>query len=307
MQPRVSVIVPAFNAAASIGETLESVLRQTYENFDVVVVDDGSEDDTAARVECFAMRDPRISLVRQQHQRGIAAARNLAIERSKGEFVAPLDADDLWDPRKLELQVRSLQAAPPSVAFCYCWWRNVDARGRFLYRGPRWRKTGRVFERLLTLNFIGCASIPLIRREPLVRVGGYSEDLRRANGEGCEDWNLYLRLAEDHEVTLAPEFLVSYRSHEKSISSHLDTMRRSHELLLTGVRERHPEIPEANFAQSRSNLCLYFAGVQFKQSNFLGTSRWVLRAFRLHPATTVGFLAKSAPTILGGFLRHGCE
>jgi glycosyltransferase involved in cell wall biosynthesis len=150
MKPRVSVIIPAFNAASSIAETLESVLRQTYENFDVVVVDDGSEDDTAARVECFATRDPGISLVRRQDQRGIAAARNLAIERSKGEFVAPLDADDLWDPRKLELQVRSLQAAPASAAFCYCWWRNVDSRGRSIYPGPRWRETGRVFERLLT-------------------------------------------------------------------------------------------------------------------------------------------------------------
>jgi glycosyltransferase involved in cell wall biosynthesis len=127
MHPRVSVIVPAFNAATSIEETLDSVLRQTYENFDVVVDDDGSEDDTAAKVECFAARDPRITLVRQ-HQSGIAAARNLAIERSSGELVAPLDADDLWHPRKLELQVRSLEAAPPSVALCYCWWQNIDER-----------------------------------------------------------------------------------------------------------------------------------------------------------------------------------
>jgi glycosyltransferase involved in cell wall biosynthesis len=305
MQPLVSVIVPAFDAAATIDETLDSVLRQTYGNFDVLVVDDGSEDDTAAKVERFASRDSRISLVRQ-HQCGIAAARNLAIERSSGEFVAPLDADDLWHPRKLELQVRCLEAAPASVALCYCWWRNIDSRGRVLYPGPRWREEGRVFDRLLAVNFVGCASIPLIRREPLVRAEGYSADLRRANGEGCEDWDLYLRLAEDYELRVVPEILVSYRSQEQSISSDLQTMQRSHELLLARVCDRHPDVAEATLAQSRSNLSLHLAGVQFKQSDFLGTSRWVLRAFRLHPATTVRFLAKSAPTILGGFLRNTC-
>ena len=303
MRPHVSVIVPAFNAAASIEETLDSVLRQTYENFDVVVVDDGSQDDTAVKVGRLAARDPRITLVRQ-NQSGIAAARNLAIERSSGELVAPLDADDLWHPRKLELQVRTLEAAPPSVAFCYCWWQNINSRGCVLYRGPRWREEGRVFERLLAMNFVGCASIPLIRREPLVRAGGYSAELRSANGEGCEDWDLYLRLLENHEVSVVPEVLVSYRSHEQSISSHLETMRRSHELLLARVRKRHPDISETTFARSRSNLSLHLAGVQFKRSDFLGTSRWVVRAFRLHPATAVRFLAMSAPTILGGYFRH---
>jgi len=303
MQPLISVIIPAFNAAASIDATLDSVLRQTYENFEIIVVDDGSEDETAAKVERFASRGPRITLVRQ-HRGGIAAARNLAIERSGGEFVAPLDADDLWHPRKLELQVRSLEAAPPSVALCYCWWRNIDSRGRVLYPGPRWREEGRVFERLLAVNFVGCASIPLIRRGPLVRTGGYSADLRRANGEGCEDWDLYLRLAEDYELRVVPEVLVSYRSHEQSVSSDLQTMQRSHELLLARICQRHPNMAEATLAQSRSNLSLHLAGVQFKQSDFLGTSRWVLRAFRLHPATTVRFLATSAPTILGGFLRN---
>ncbi len=303
MPTRVSVIVPAFNAAASIDEALDSVLRQSYENFDVTVVDDGSEDDTAARVERLAARDSRIALHRQ-HRGGVAAARNLAIERSEGEFVAPLDADDLWNPRKLELQVRSLENAPSSVAFCYCWWRNIDFRGRMLYVGPRWREEGRVFERLVTVNFVGCASIPLIRREPLVRAGGYSEDLRRKNGEGCEDWDLSLRLAEHHEVRVVPEFLVSYRSHERSLSSDLDTMRRSHELMLADVRARRPGIAEETFARSRSNFYLYLAGVRFKQRDFVGTSRWVLRAFGLHPATTIRFLAASAPTILGGFLRR---
>ncbi|MGH7806334.1 MAG: glycosyltransferase family 2 protein, partial [Candidatus Binatia bacterium] len=208
-----SVIVPAFDAAASIAETLASVGGQTYRNLEVVVVDDGSTDDTVARVAALAERDTRIVLLRQDHG-GVAAARNLAIAHATGELIAPLDADDLWEPRKLERQVEALAAAPASVSFVYCWWRNVDSAGRMLYDGPRWRVEGRAFERLVEVNFVGNASIPLIRRAALDEVGGYSERLRRENGQGCEDWDLYLRLAERSELRVVPEILVSYRSHD---------------------------------------------------------------------------------------------
>ena len=297
------MIIPAFNAAGSIGETLDSVLAQSFADFDVTVVDDGSSDDTAAVVERRAAVDPRIALVRRENA-GVAAARNLAIERSRGAYVAPLDADDLWDAEKLALQVAALEAASSAVAFCYCWWRNVDSGGRALYPGPRWRVEGHAFERLLAVNFVGSASIPLIRREALSRVGGYSERLRRENGQGCEDWDLYLRLAERHEVRVVPRVLVSYRSHGASMSSNLESMRRSHELVLADVRRRRPDVAESTFARSRSNLSLHLAGVQFKRNDLVGTWRWTLEAFRLHAPTAISFLAASAPTILGGFLRR---
>ena len=300
---RVSVIIPAFNAGASIDETLDSVLRQSYRNFEVLVVDDGSDDDTPARVAAFAARDSRVVLLRQQRG-GVAAARNFAISRSRGELVAPLDADDLWDPRKLERQVQSLADAPASVALSYCWWRNVDSGGKILYDGPRWRVEGRVFERLVAINFVGSASIPLLRRAPLVEVGGYDERLRREGAQGCEDWDLYLRLAERYELRVVPERLVSYRSHDRSMSSDLETMRRSHELVLADVRRRHAEIPEATFARSRANMCLYLSGVQLKRGEVRGWWEWLRRALGFHPLATVRFVAASVPTILRGALRR---
>lgn len=105
--PFVSVIIPAYNAEAFIGRTLESVLAQTYENIEVLVVDDGSRDRTAEIVASFAQKDSRVILLKQQNA-GVAAARNLAIEKSRGEYIAPLDADDIWYPSKLDKQVQCI-------------------------------------------------------------------------------------------------------------------------------------------------------------------------------------------------------
>jgi glycosyltransferase involved in cell wall biosynthesis len=99
--PLVSVIVPAYNAEEFIGETLNSALSQTYSNIEILVVDDGSQDRTSEVVKAFVQKDERVILL-QQANAGVAAARNLAIEKSRGEYIAPLDADDIWYPQKLE-------------------------------------------------------------------------------------------------------------------------------------------------------------------------------------------------------------
>jgi glycosyltransferase involved in cell wall biosynthesis len=101
--PLVSVIVPAFNAATTLAEALGSALAQTYKNIEILVVDDGSTDATAAIAREFAAADGRVSLVRRSNG-GIAAARNSGIAVSKGAYIAPLDADDLWHPTKIEKQ-----------------------------------------------------------------------------------------------------------------------------------------------------------------------------------------------------------
>ena len=123
----VSVIVPAYNAAATIGETLRSALAQTYPQLEVLVVDDGSTDATADIVRSFVARDPRVRLL-QQANAGVAAARNLAIAQSRGAYVAPLDADDLWHPQKIALQLEALRRGGPRVGVVYCWWRVIDMR-----------------------------------------------------------------------------------------------------------------------------------------------------------------------------------
>src|SRR5439155_4413373 len=106
--PLVTVVIAAFNAMAHIEETCLSALRQTYRSLEVIVVDDGSTDETSRIVQRLAASDSRVRLIRQQN-RGVAAARNAGIAAASGEFIAPLDADDLWDSTKIERQVRRLQ------------------------------------------------------------------------------------------------------------------------------------------------------------------------------------------------------
>jgi glycosyltransferase involved in cell wall biosynthesis len=108
VKPLVSVIIPAFDAADHISQALNSALSQTYEAIEVIVVDDGSSDATSSIVEEFVRRDTRVRLIRQNNA-GVGAARNTAIEESRGEYIAPLDADDFWFPQKLEKQVACME------------------------------------------------------------------------------------------------------------------------------------------------------------------------------------------------------
>src|SRR6267378_894238 len=111
--PLVSVILPVRDGESSIGDTLESALGQTYRNIEVIVVDDGSRDRTRAIVEARALRDSRVRVI-GQNNRGLAASRNRALAIARGEFIAPLDADDLWDPTKMERQVHRMTEAGDS-------------------------------------------------------------------------------------------------------------------------------------------------------------------------------------------------
>ena len=134
--PLVSVIVPAYNAASTVQETLRSVLAQTFSRIEVIVVDDGSTDDTATVVAEIADQDARVRLERQP-QYGVATARNHAIQCASGEFIAPMDADDLWHPTKLERQLERFKGGEPDLGLVYSWFRYMDTDGLVQGDGPR--------------------------------------------------------------------------------------------------------------------------------------------------------------------------
>ena len=248
----VSVIIPAYNAEAWIGSTLASALAQTYQNLEVIVVDDGSKDGTFAIVQTFASRDRRVRIVRQTNQ-GLASARNAAIAAAIGSLIAPLDADDLWHPEKLAKQVAVMRDAGPRVGLVYTWYSIIDETGRVTARGLRPRYQGDVHAALVVSNFVSSASIPLIRRSCLDEVGGYAMKI-----EGCEDLKLYLDTAERYEFRLVPEFLVGYRKSSGSMSQNSAKMKSSHAKVLAEVRERHPELPARLFRQAVCEFCYWY-------------------------------------------------
>ncbi|MCC5636473.1 glycosyltransferase family 2 protein [Nostoc sp. CHAB 5844] len=262
--PLVSVIIPAYNAEKFIEKTLNSVLSQTYKNIEVIVVDDGSHDTTSDIVEFFAQQDSRVILFRQTNA-GVAAARNLAIEKSRGEYIAPIDADDIWYSQKLEKQVQCLVSADESVGLVYAWSVGIDEDDviisdcNYEYYSA-WRSIeGKVYPALIYSNFIGNASVPLIRRVCFDEIGGYNCQLKAQNAQGCEDWELYLRIAEYYDFRVVRDFLVGYRQVNGSMSSNYNAMAKSYYLVMRECQRKHPEIPDYIYDLSNSEFKLYLA------------------------------------------------
>lgn len=299
--PLVSVVIAAYNAADFIEATCRSVMRQTYQTLEILVVDDGSTDRTAAVVEALAVTDPRIRLIRQQNL-GVAAARNRAIAAATGEFIAPLDADDVWDPTKIARQVARLEEAGPTAGMAYCWWAWIDVNGTLLDRSPFWRIEGDVLERLTEVNFTGSASVPLYRRACLDVVGGYDAGLRAKGAQGCEDWDLALRVAGRYQVAAVPAMLVGYRRRGDSMSAGCDTMWRSQVQVLEALAAREPSLSPTVLRRSKGQFALHLAGVSFWSGDYLGACRWVLRS---RPITLIFVIAPHVARLLARRLLAG--
>jgi glycosyltransferase involved in cell wall biosynthesis len=286
--PLVSVIVPAYNAETFIQRTLNSILAQTYTNIEVLVVDDGSYDRTAEIVKSFVQKDNRVQLL-QQENGGVASARNLAIEKSGGEYIAPIDADDIWHSRKLEKQVQRILQADSSVGLVYAWSVHIDENDAVIgtpnfedYRDFQ-SIEGTVYPLLACTNFLSNASVPLIRRTCFETIGDYNCKLKANNAQGCEDWDLSLRIAEYYKFRVVPEFLIGYRQVSGSMSRNYRSMAKSYKLVIEDFRKRHPEIPTYIYNFSASNSYLYLIGTSQACGDYWGTLRLICEVIKLDP------------------------
>ena len=237
----VSVIIPAFNAATTLAETLDNVRGQTHRHLEIIVVDDGSRDHTVRIVEAHAAEDERIRLIRQENG-GVARARNTGAAASRGAYLAPVDADDLWHPEKIARQIAALHAAGPEAGYAYTFYRHVDAAGRVIGDGGS-RVEGAAFLRSILGNFVTNGSSLLIRRAAFDSVGGYDPGLRDAGLQGCEDYLLQMLIARHWRVVCVPEYLTGYRKLEGSMSDDRLRMTRSQCAAFDEVARRVPEAP----------------------------------------------------------------
>ena len=176
--PLVSVVIPAYNAAATVEATIGSALGQSFPSIEVIVVDDGSTDTTAELVTRLARTDRRLRLV-QSENKGVAHARNLGIEHSRGTFIAPLDADDLWQPTKLEKQVAAFQR-DPELGFVYCFHDRINSSDEIVWRGHSHAVNGWAFLQHAVMNFVGNGSNFMVPRRIAMAAGGYSSALRKS-------------------------------------------------------------------------------------------------------------------------------
>jgi glycosyltransferase involved in cell wall biosynthesis len=203
---RVSVIVPAFNAGPYVTDAVTSALAQTHRPHEVIVVDDGSTDDTRERLRAF---DGQVQVLTQAN-RGAAAARNRGVAAARGEWIAFLDADDLWLPTKLDRQLAAVGAC--AISHTASWRFGPTLGGDVAVTWPPSWAAGAVLDRLVLGNFITTSSV-IVRRDAVLAVGGFDEQLRRVH-----DWHLWLRLCRHHVLGYVREPLVRRRIHRASAS-----------------------------------------------------------------------------------------
>ncbi|MBZ8182201.1 glycosyltransferase [Oscillatoria salina] len=232
--PLISVIIPVYNGEKTIQETIESVLQQTFTDWELIIIDDGSQDSTLEILE--SIRDDRIKVFSYPNT-GLAASRNRGISHAIGKFLSFLDADDLWTPDKLEKQLATLQANS-NAAVAYSWTDYIDEESKFLYAGSHITANGNVYEKLLINNFLENGSNPLIRRKALREVGEFDTSINRV-----ADWDLYLRLAARYDFVTVPFPQVLYRVSSNSLSSNIASME-----------EQCLQVIEKNFRQVPTSL-----------------------------------------------------
>ena len=250
----VSIIIPAYNAARFLRFTLESVISQSYDNLEILVIDDGSTDNTVEIASSYAIKDDRITILKQENK-GVAAARNRGIECSKGLFIAFVDADDIWHPTAVVKMLNCFKRSSSELAVVYAWSLDIDYNNVPTVGVPVSRARGYVYALLLCHNFLGNASSTMIRAAHLKSLYGYRTEFNI----GCEDWDLYLRLAKKFHYEFIPEFLVAYRKFPESMSSNTAKMNRSHTQVIDKLRAEYPSIPPLLLRLSKINFYAYLA------------------------------------------------
>lgn len=216
--PLVSVIIPTFNREFFIKDAIDSVLNQTFQDFEIVVIDDGSTDNTKDIIDGY--NDYRIHYFYQKN-RGLNPARNAGIKNSRGNYIAFLDSDDIWEPDKLEKQVEILNQKP-EIGLVYCGSSLIDENKNFIGKRPLITYKGDVFKKLVMYNFLYNGSVVLFRKSCIEKVGLFDETITRMT-----DWEFYLRFSVYFKYWGIDEYLIKYRVHKKTMSNDFELFENS--------------------------------------------------------------------------------
>lgn len=266
MNTTFTVVMPAYNAAAYLAQTIESVLSQTFTDFELLIIDDGSTDNTPIIAEDYHHKDERVKLLIQSN-RGVSATRNQGIASSNSEYIAFIDADDKWFPDKLALHYQHLEKNP-DLGVSYAKVEFLTPDGKHTRKIAQGRLTKLQPQHFLYDNPTMTASNLVVRRQVFQDIGcfdcnmNYSEDLDFLFRVACSHWKIE---GIDH-------VLLGYRTTQGGLSSQLDKMEEGWETLMAKAKIIAPELVEKHYLRARSNHLRYLAR----------------RAFRLHLSPQIG-------------------
>jgi len=281
MSPLISVVIPTYNRASHLPGTINSVLAQTFHDYEIIIVDDGSTDDTEQVVASLNAKN--ISYLRHKENLGVSAARNTGIKASKGKYIAFLDSDDLWLPGKLEQQLAIFLKSPPGLGLVYA---NVDFHhvptGLITqYKLPFIRGCGHAM--LLDVNcIVGGGSSTMIRSECIEKVGYFDEKMLSS-----EDWDLWLRISEHFLIDYCEDVLVVCKTHSDNISADMARTIAGREHFLLKHAQRYTHYPNISARQ------YYRLGIYCLKNNFRKRARrHFLTACSLAPRAKILFRLK---------------
>jgi len=202
INPKVSIILPSFNRAHLLPRAIKSILSQTFQDFELIIVDDGSSDNTEEVIKSF--KDNRIIYIRHDKNKGANAARNTGLQVAGGEYIAFQDSDDEWLPEKLEKQIKVFETAPSEVGIVYTsFWKYLNNNDKIYIPDPQIKqKEGYIFKQLLERNFIGLPTA-IIKKKCFEKVGRFDEELYY-----LEDWDLFIRISRYYQFMFINEPLV---------------------------------------------------------------------------------------------------
>jgi glycosyltransferase involved in cell wall biosynthesis len=253
MKPLVSIVIPTYNRAVTITRAINSVLKQTYQNFEIIVVDDGSNDNTEEIVSYFS--DNRIRYIRHTTKQGGSAARNSGIKLVEGEYIAFLDSDDEWHPEKLQKQLNLFNNNhDENLGVVYCGFQVVDEFGK-VFKHIIHKHRGYITLKLIEGNCVGTLSIILAKLSYVNSINGFDE-----NFDSCQDWDLYIRLSKICKFDFIPEVLVNYTYSKKleSIGNNKEAVKSGNDLILIKHDVDHySNITRAKHYNWRGTVYLY--------------------------------------------------
>ena len=247
----VSICVPAYNAQSTLNETLLSIRRQTYEDFEVFVIDDGSSDGTADIAATHASSDRRFRLISKSNG-GVASARNLALAAAKGIYFANLDADDVWHSNMLEKQIETILNEREVVTVSYTWFAYIDERGR-IFAVSKPEDEGNVIRRMCRGNLVGNGSSALMHTETLRAIGGWDPTLLGRN----DDYNTFFALAELGKYTVVRSLLLGYRQVTgPNMTGNAELMLKSYDEVVRRYSQKYNQFKD-EFKAGRYELIAY--------------------------------------------------
>lgn len=302
--PIVSVVIPAHNAENTLAESLDSVLKQSFPQIEVVVVDDGSEDNTRGVVECFRRKDKRIRYV-YQPRAGVSAARNRGILEARGKYISFLDADDLYEARKLEVQLAMIQGQRCDVVLTSVKRFIVNEKGYKEYletsKPPRYTDKKQYLMQVLNLDSFHMVvwNTAIVPRPLLLKIGGYDERLKTA-----EDWDIWLRFAKDgyrFERIQNPLFL--YRKSNLSVTVMMDPVKTlaTHIYVLNKLRSSEA-VSKREISLAKASRYCEFIGFFINREEYKWALKLMVTGYLQTGSHFIGCFLKRFPELLKGIL-----